>query len=259
MTVEYASRGLVGMLTPQANTTVEPEMNLLWPPGVAMLNARLVSEKPSISARLVDYFENYASSLRQFANAPLGVVGAACTGASYLAGREREAKVVEAIATKRGTPFVTAGLAVVDALRTLGARKIGLVSPYPDDLNQASIAYWESFGFVVTDVAVLFKAESGFHPIYSLDSAVASAALRTLEYKPVDSIVMLGTGMPTLVPIAASVGWDGAPVMSCNLCLAWRCVEWLDSKRPSLDGLQRWIRGEGWMERLKRSERSTQV
>ena len=29
MSLEYASRGLVGMLTPQANTTVEPEFNLL--------------------------------------------------------------------------------------------------------------------------------------------------------------------------------------------------------------------------------------
>jgi maleate isomerase len=73
MSLEYAPRGLVGMLTPQANTTVEPEFNLLWPPGVAMINARLMSDKPSMSERLVDYFDNYGASLRQFANAPVGV------------------------------------------------------------------------------------------------------------------------------------------------------------------------------------------
>src|SRR5262245_30062211 len=54
MSLEYAPRGLVGVLTPQANTTVEPELNLLWPPGVAMINARLVSDKNSMSARLID-------------------------------------------------------------------------------------------------------------------------------------------------------------------------------------------------------------
>ena len=86
MSLEYASRGLVGMLTPQANTTVEPEFNILWPRGVAMINARLMSGKASMTARLVDYFDNYAASLAQFANAPVGVVAAACTGASYLAG-----------------------------------------------------------------------------------------------------------------------------------------------------------------------------
>ena len=64
MSLEYASRGLVGMLTPQANTTVEPEFNLLWPPRVAMINARLMSDKPTMDARLVDYFANYGGALQ---------------------------------------------------------------------------------------------------------------------------------------------------------------------------------------------------
>ena len=139
MSLEYAPRGLVGMLTPQANTTVEPEFNILWPRGVAMINARLLSDKSTISARLVDYFENYGASMRQFANAPLGVAAAACTGASYLAGREREAAVVKDIAARSGFPFFTAALAVVDALNVMKAKRIGLVSPYPDDLNLSLI------------------------------------------------------------------------------------------------------------------------
>src|SRR5262249_45749705 len=133
MSLEYAPRGLVGMLTPQANTTVEPEFNLLWPGGIAMINARLMSDKSSMAARLAEYFDQYGAGLRQFANAPVSVVAAACTGASYLAGREREATLVQEL-TKQ-------------------------------------------------------------------------------------------SGHPTLGPIASSIGWDGAPVMSCNLCLAWRVVE----------------------------------
>jgi maleate cis-trans isomerase len=253
MSLEYAPRGLVGMLTPQANTTVEPEFNLLWPPGVAMINARLMSDKPSMSARLVDYFDNYGASLRQFANAPVGVVGAACTGASYLAGREREAAVVKDIEARGGHPFVTAALAVVDALTALKARRLGLVSPYPDDLNRASVAYWQSHGFEVAAVANAFNSESAFHPIYSLGGSVAAQALRTLEQTPLDAIIMLGTGMPTLQPIAGSIGWRGAPVMSCNLCLAWRCVEALDRREPSVATLQPWLKGEGWADRLKAS------
>src|SRR5262245_1622459 len=146
MSLEYAPRGLVGMLTPQANTTVEPEFNLLWPAGVAMINARLMSDKESMSDRLIDYFASYAASLRQFANAPIGVAAAACTGASYLAGRDQEAALAKDIAARNGYPFITAALAVVDALNALGARRLGLVSPYPDDLNRASIAYWQSHG-----------------------------------------------------------------------------------------------------------------
>jgi maleate isomerase len=250
MSLEYARRGLVGMLTPQANTTVEPEFNVLWPPGVAMINARLISDKRTMADRLSDYFGNYAAALRQFANAPLNAAAAACTGASYLAGREREAALVRDISASSGAPFITAALAVVDALQALNARRLGLVSPYPDDLNRASIAYWKSHGFDVLEVAGVFGGETAFHPIYGLGAARATQALARLEPKRLDAIVLLGTGMPTLAPIAQTIGWQGAPVMSCNLCLAWRLTEMLDRQQPREATLHAWLGGEGWIDRL---------
>ncbi|MGB7888978.1 MAG: hypothetical protein WBL55_21860, partial [Xanthobacteraceae bacterium] len=90
-----------------------------------------------------------------------------------------------------------------------------------------------------------------FHPIYSLDSSAALAALRTPEGKSLDAIVMLGTGMPTLRPIAETIGWRGAPAMSSNLCLAWRVVGALESRLPDASTLASWLNGEGWVERLK--------
>jgi len=71
MAVEYASKGLIGVLTPQANTTVEPEFWIMLPPGVAMINARMTSDKSSLEARLVDYFDQMDRAVEQFANAPL--------------------------------------------------------------------------------------------------------------------------------------------------------------------------------------------
>jgi maleate isomerase len=250
MSLEYAPRGLVGMLTPQANTTVEPEFNLLWPPGVAMINARLMSDKDTMAARLVDYFANYGASLRQFANAPLSVAAAACTGASYLAGREREAELVRTLHERIGYPFITAALAVREALSVLQAKRIGLVSPYPPDLDRASVAYWQSHGFEVGEVANVASQDAAFHPIYAMAGSSAIAALRLLEAKPLDAVVMLGTGMPTLGPIASTLGWNGAPVMSCNLCLAWRVLEVLDRAEPRAATLQSWLRGDGWVDRF---------
>jgi maleate isomerase len=250
MSLAYASRGLVGMLTPQANTTVEPEFNLLWPPGVAMINARLVSDKTAMSDRLVDYFANYAASLRQFANAPLTVAAAACTGASYLAGKEREVALMAKIAERYGFPFITAAMAVVDALTILKARRLGLVSPYPEDLRAASVAYWQSHGFDVVAVVDVVNSKGAFHPIYSLAASSANDALSALEHKSLDAIVMLGTGMPTLASIAQVIGKNGAPVMSCNLCLAWRVVETLDRHEPRGATLPSWLGGAGWVDRL---------
>lgn len=101
MTVEYARRGLVGVLTPQANTTVEPEFNILWPAGVAMINARLMSAQRSLEGRLLEYFHQLDRSLDQFANAPVGAIALACTGASYLAGADAERQTIDRLGQRR--------------------------------------------------------------------------------------------------------------------------------------------------------------
>jgi maleate cis-trans isomerase len=246
MSLEYAPRGLLGVLTPQANTTVEPELHVLLPPGVAMINARLTSPKPTIVERLLDYLRDLEGAASQFANAPVGAVAFACTGASYYAGPEDEGAIVARLEAARGVPVVTAGRAVRDALHALSARRIGLVSPYPDDLTRAGLAYWEALGFEVARVSGSELKEGVFHPIYAMDGIGATAALEALDPSGLDAIVMLGTGMPTLRPILKHGRWGGAPVLSCMLALAWRSVEALSRGRADAGSLAPWIGGRDW-------------
>jgi maleate isomerase len=246
MAVEYAPRGLLGVLTPQANTTVEPELAALLPPGVAMLNARMTSGKATIVARLLDYLATLDAAAGQFANAPLGAVAFACTGASYFAGVAEEEAAVARISAARGVPFVTAGHAVRDAFRALGARRIGLVSPYPQDLTDAAIAYFTALGFEVARVSGSAQQDGVFHPIYAMTGQGAHDALLALDPRGLDAIAMLGTGMPTLAPILRTPFHGGVPVLSCMLALAWRSMAVLDGVDPSRAALLAWVRGEGW-------------
>lgn len=131
MTLEYATRALVGTLTPQANTTAEPELNMLWPAGFSMITARLTSAKPLLEDRLADYYQHLDGTLLQFGNAPVQVVAAACTGSSYLIGTGREDALFTALGRRLGVPVTNSALAVVAALHSLQAKRIGLVSPYP--------------------------------------------------------------------------------------------------------------------------------
>ncbi|MGE3245873.1 MAG: hypothetical protein AB7F96_19250 [Beijerinckiaceae bacterium] len=251
MSVEYAPRGLIGALTPQANTTVEPEFHYLWPPGYAMLNARMMSPKKTIEERLVDYWGNVENELRQFANAPVRAIAFGCTGTSYLVGKEVEDEVVARIEHNHKLPFVTSAKAVTDALNALGARRIGLVSPYPVSLTEKSVVYWESRGFEVAELSGAFNEDSSFHPIYSLSAGSADEALQLQRDKNVEAIVMLGTGMPTLAPIANAAGWNGPPVMSCMLCLAWRTIQAVDGVEPSAESVLHWVNGAHWAPRLR--------
>lgn len=247
MSVEYAPKGLIGLLTPQANTTVEPEYNILMPRGYAFLNARLMSDKSTIEARLVDYFDTLETSCLQFANAPIKAFAAGCTGASYLAGKAREAEVLANIEDRHGAPAFTAATAVVDALREMGARRIALASPYPDSLTAKSVVYWESQGFKVTRVASAPIDDTQFHPIYSMKAGAAAALLEELAAEDTDAVVMLGTGMPTLGPLLAVNATAKVPVISCMLCLGWKAVQIID---PANTSLASWIRGDHWRERF---------
>src|SRR5262245_53271204 len=94
MSLEYAQDGLIGVLTPQANTTVEPELAVLLPPRMAMISARLVSPSPVMRERMVDYVKGLDGTIGQFGNAPLSALALAVTGASYFVGTEAEDRAV---------------------------------------------------------------------------------------------------------------------------------------------------------------------
>ncbi len=79
-----------------------------------------VSGKSTIEQRLVDYTNRYADTCGQFANAPVSVLAAAaCTGASYLIGKQAEAALVAEIEAARNLPFVTAARAATAALQEM--------------------------------------------------------------------------------------------------------------------------------------------
>lgn len=250
MSVAYGPKGVIGVLTPQANTTVEPEMVAMVPPGTIFLNARLKSDKPTIPERLADYFDRYEEAVGEFANAPLDSVGFACTGASYIGGAAAEDRILAAIAEKRGYPGVTAASAVIDALAVLGAQRVALVSPYNEALDDESAAYWQSRGLTVVARRTAFRETDRFHPIYTLESDAARPGIEAVAESDADAIVLLGTGMPTLPPIAETPVVNGKPLLSCMLCLGWRLIAAARRETADRAHLEAFLHDDGWRGRL---------
>jgi maleate cis-trans isomerase len=256
VSLEYAPRGLVGFLTPQANTTAEAEAQILLPKGMGLVNARLVSHQPSLEERLKDYFANLDTSIAQFGDAPLAAIGLAVTGASYSMGIDEEKNWLDKVSSWRGVPVISAGLAVRQVLKTLEAKRIALISPYPQALLMHSKAYWVSDGFEVVDVAdvVPLTDTANFsqtsHPVYSLGSGDAIQSLKALKNTDADAILFLGTGLPTLSGLLEAPQIISRPVISCNLALTWCCA---NVPNPALDpkkSLLAWMEGAHWKQRF---------
>jgi maleate isomerase len=218
---DYGTRGRFGLLTPQANPTVEPEFRRLAPPDTELYVARLASRSEDPRARLVEYLENLPATLEQYDTLHLDAVAFACTGSSYLLGVQREAEIVAAAQTAVGAPVETAAGAILRALEAMHARRIHIVSPYPAWLRDAGIAFWQAAGLEVVGTATVETGRSDTRGIYELQGADAAAVLANLDARGADAVLISGTGMPSLEVLRAR-GTRRLPMISSNLCLAWR-------------------------------------
>ena len=234
---DYGARGLVGVLPPQANTTVEAELGVLLEPDMAMIVSRLTCFEEDSRARLLGYFHGVEAAMRAFDAARPQVVLFACTGSTYLVGLDDEDRRFAA----QPVPIVSAARAVLKALDALNAKRLALVSPYPAWLTEACVAFWGAQGRTVVAVRMPEGDRSDTRRIYDLGSAQALKEIQALADAKADCILVTGTGMPSLAAIAKAR--TRVPVLSSNLCLAWAA-----HREPSL---QAWLSSDApWRARL---------
>ncbi len=220
--LDYGRAGRVGVATPQANPTVEQEFAILLPRTMSLTITRLRSTAPTAMERLADYIERLDDSLAAYDVFKPDVFGVACTGSSYVLGRDRESRLAAAAAAKAGYAIDTAGEAIAWAMDRLGARRIGIVAPYPKDLVEAGVAYWRSWGLQVPAVERVETGSADTRSIYGLVSADATAGLARLDVAGLDAVLLSGTGLPTLPALAAAD--IGIPIVTSNGALAARLL-----------------------------------
>lgn len=216
---EYGSRGVVGIGVPQANPTVEQEMFALRPAGVSLVATRLTSRDPELKQRLKDYIELTTDFAGQYDDLQVDAYGIACTGSSYLLGNADEQRVLAAAADALGYPVFSAAGAIQQTLQQLGARRIAIVSPYPQWLADLARIFWTTAGFEVVDLLSVTVRGANVHGIYALSSGAALEVALQLDKNAVDAILLTGTGMPTLGAIQPLRDAMGVPVLTSNLCL----------------------------------------
>ncbi|MDX2145477.1 MAG: hypothetical protein SFV19_19150 [Rhodospirillaceae bacterium] len=222
---DYGAKGRVGVATPQANPTVEPEVGACLPPGATLFTTRLTSKCAQPKDRYLEYYDKLDQTLDTFDTLKLDALAYACTASSYLVGHEREDREIAALAKKRGYPIVTGGKAIIAALKKIGARKIAVGAPYPTWVLDACKAYYEAAGFEIVTILQIQIASADTRAIYELSSDDAVAAMKKLDIKGADTILFTGSGMPSFRAILETEKHHKLPTLSTNLCLGWALCE----------------------------------
>ncbi|MCO6418978.1 aspartate/glutamate racemase family protein [Siccirubricoccus sp. KC 17139] len=172
----------LGMLTPSSNTVLEP------------LTAEMLRGLPGVTAHFAR-FRVLAINLGEAASAqfdPAPVIAAAelladakvhaiCwngTSGAWL-GLEQDRALCAAITAATGIPATTATLSLMDAFAALGAKRIGLVTPYLAEVQRAILARFAASG--LTCVAERHLEDPGNysfaeHPAPKVDALVREVA-----------------------------------------------------------------------------------
>lgn len=155
--VQYGWRALIGLVYIASSWVMEADFINLAPPGVLTHTTQVSLGGAVTVENLSKVGDQAVEGARRLAEAPVDSVILGCTSGSFIKGLGYDQEIIRRMreAAGRDVPTTTTATAVVEALRTLGARKVSVATPYPDAVNQRAIAFLEANGFKVTNLVGL--------------------------------------------------------------------------------------------------------
>lgn len=142
-------RKLIGVLTPSSNTALEPLTSAIVSgvPGVSAHFSRFTVTEISLGEKSLQQFDDskILEAARLLADAHVDVIAWSGTSASWL-GFEKDRQLCARITEATGIPATTSVLALNELLAAQGARTLGLVSPYVQDVQQRIVANYAGIG-----------------------------------------------------------------------------------------------------------------
>ncbi|MGD0430871.1 MAG: hypothetical protein ABSA58_07245 [Acetobacteraceae bacterium] len=223
-----------GVLIPSTNTTVEIEYTHHLPATLQFHSARLGKggNTPFSPGRDEDVI--YQSKL--LGHARVEVVALAQTSAS-LFDDGYDAKVKMLMSQNAGVPAVTSAEAIGQAVLALGAKRIGIVTPYSTQMIEMAKRYYEGkYGLQVVGMEGFGATDA--YAIGKLDANTAFEALRRVDTPAIELLIVPGGNFPTLPWIAAWERAFGKPVITTNQAALWGALGIMRLNDP-LPGLGR--------------------
>jgi maleate isomerase len=218
--LETDSRPRLGLIVLQADETIEDEFRQIFDPARVRLH---ISRVPSGAELTPDTILQMEAALPAAAALfPKGMtfdaVGYACTSGTSLIGAERVASLIRSgCKTRSVTNPLTATFA---ALRALKATRVGIVSPYTDDIAQHLCSEFTKAGFRVPE-ALSFGENKEAHVARIAPRSIVEAVQLLTAETGLDAVFLSCTNLRTLDAINVLRKQIDVPVLSSNHSLAW--------------------------------------
>ncbi len=196
------ARTRVGIMMPASDGTAEPDFQRLFAPfGVTVHSHRLWDgSEVDPQTRFDRMNSEIEAATKYLCRLKVSAIAYCCTTGSFYRGSGWNQEMLQLIeSASGGTPAFATSPSVTKALHSVGAKKVSVITPYPDWNNQRLGPYLEAKGFEVLNV--------DGHP------APASGKVAICDHDPEEIIEF---GMQKCHP--------EADVLLCS-CTDWRSLE----------------------------------
>ena len=210
----FGPRGVFAILVPLQNANMQPEYQRMRPRDVSNQIYRFdISDHDHVRESVLD--------------AVPGTLG--CRPDAIICGnslemrhwsREKQRDYREQLAGRAGgVPVVTATDACEAALRTLGAKRIAVLSPMSEEYSKSVQDYYGSLGFDAPYATWLKVSES--IDIIDVGAGQILAAFREIDHEDVDTFLHVGGALGMVDMIEDLEASLGRPVVSVNAATYW--------------------------------------
>jgi maleate isomerase len=218
--IRYGSRLRLGMLLPSSNLAAEPDLATMLPDGCSVHTTRLKLAGASREEMLAmtEKVEEGAALLQ---DAGVNRIVFHCTGVSTL-DPDMGDRLVGRIQAATGIPATSTAHALVEAFRALGVKRVVLVSPYPDSVNESEAVFLAHYG--ITVVRALGLNRSSGPRMIAVEPAEWHAHALAQWQDDADAVFLSCTTIRS-VPVIAALERDlGKPVVTSNQAMVWHVL-----------------------------------
>lgn len=220
-----SQRVLLGMLTPSSNTVLEPVTQAMVAdlPETSAHFGRFKVTEIALSDQALAQFDDteILRAAELLSHAKMGVIGWNGTSSGWL-GFEADERLCARITEATGIPACTSMLALNEILKLKGVTRLGLVSPYTDDVQDKIIANYAKLGITcVSDRHLGIRDNFSFSevPAETLARMIREAA----EAKP-EAIAVTCTNLRAAPLVEALEQEIGIPIYDTIATVVWKSL-----------------------------------
>lgn len=214
----------LGFIIPAINVIAEDDYIALAADDVGVHFARAdVDTNREVAEQFQQMIDAAPTLATSIAKAGITVVGFACTSASFFQGEGSDQVIAQNMTAAAGVPTYTTATAAVNALRTVGAKRIAIATPYLSWVYEAERAFFQHAGFEV--LAINGLERRGGTDINSITGDEIRALVEDIDRPDADAIFVSCTDLPVLGLIDELERTYRKPVLSSNQATFWAAAK----------------------------------